>query len=124
MFTTGLGALAAPALAHNNPTFREEWFATLEVASEPLADGFHTALFALDPPKRTIEIVWRVAAGGPAGVTFSLVRNGEVVAADLQDGAVSRAFRGDGFVIAQVANAPAPFALELYASLAEWQKSS
>jgi hypothetical protein len=125
LLSGGLGLLAWPARAHNNPNFTLVSLLAVDVAATPLEGGeAFTAPFELAPPKRTVELLWRVPAAAPADLRFALLRNGEVVADDLRDGATSRLFRGEGFAIGRVRPAQTEFRLELFASIAEWRPAS
>jgi hypothetical protein len=121
LYIAGAALVTGPALAHNNPTLHEQEFLRLTVSPTPLdGEGRCTAPFALNPPKFTVGYVWHVTAGAPAGIRFVLLKDTEVVAEDLADGANSTFFRGQGFAIAKVEGATAPFDLAVGASVAEW----
>ena len=117
-------ASVPPTRAHNNPSFREELLHTLDVSDRPLAAGdgaapaANTAPFVLSPPRRSVELVWRVdAPAAKDAISFALAQGGKVVAEGLRDGAVSKLLRGDGFAIVDVTGAEGPFTVRIYANV-------
>lgn len=120
-----LGSLAAGAAlprlarAHNNPTFKEELILTIEVQPKPLGDdGRHSQTFALDLPKGTIELIWRLAEG--KAEAFSIARGGEVVLAGITPGKNTSLVRGADLAVVQVKGAEGPLKLAVYANIAQW----
>lgn len=121
----GLGLLAWPASAHNNPTFKEVGVLAIDVAAAPRDEtGAYSEPFEIVPPKRTVELVWRIPTAAPGELRFALMQGDQVIADDLANGATSRVVRGPGFTIARVRQADTAFRLELFATLAQWQHSS
>lgn len=106
--------------AHNNPGFKEVLLLTIDVTSEPVAAepfASYSAPFGLDLPKKTIELIWRVADGAGANVTFSVAKGDVLHAEGLTDGANSRILRGDDIRIVDVAGATGPFSISVYANV-------
>lgn len=114
-----LGVSAPAILAHNNPSFREELFQAVEVGDRPVTAGAAepTAPFALSPPRRTVELVWRVDAPAKDTITFAVAQGDETVVDGIRDGTVSRLLRGDGFAIVDVNGAAARFTVRIYANV-------
>ena len=114
-----LSGLASPQ-AHNNPGFKEVLLLTVDVHAEPVAEGTIAAYsepFSLDLPKKTIELIWRVVDGDANGVTFGVAQGDSLHAEALADGANSRILRGGDIRIADVAGAPGPFSIAVYANV-------
>lgn len=114
----GLGLVAA-ASAHNNPGFREVWLLSVEVLAAPLQADRHaySEPFAFDLPKKSIELIWRIDGEDVDRITFSVAKDGEVVAQDLTNGANSRIMRGEGYVIVDVTGTKKPFTLQVFANV-------
>ena len=113
------------AEAHNNPGFKEVLLVTVEVSAEPIAGAPHSAHsepFDLDLPKKTIELIWRIAGAGGAGVTFAVAQGDARHAEGLSDGANSRILRGGDVRIVDVVDASAPFTIEVYANVIDRSK--
>ena len=113
------GGLVSPQ-AHNNPGFKEVLLLTVDVHAEPVAEGTIAAYsepFSLDLPKKTIELIWRVADGDADGVTFSVAQGDSLHAEALADGANSRILRGGDIRIVDVAGASGPFSIAVYANV-------
>jgi hypothetical protein len=98
------------AAAHNNPTFTLVPQATIAVA-----DG-RSAPFALDPPKRSVELVWRC----DADATFKLVKGEEVLLDALADGSVTKVVRGTELALV----ADTGMTVEILANVAGWAGAS
>ncbi len=111
--------------AHNNPGFKEVLLLTIEVTAEPLSEGafaVHSEAFSLDLPKKTIELIWKIADGAGDTVTFAVAQGDALHAEGLADGANSRVVRGDDIRIADVAGASGPFSIEIYANVIDRSK--
>lgn len=111
------GLSASQVGAHNNPSFKEVHLLTLEVAGTPLAGDAHSERFALELPKKTIELIWRVAGEGAENIRFSVARDGEVVAEGLTSGETSNILKGEGFEIVAVEGAAGAFEVEIFANV-------
>ncbi len=120
--------LAAPpsiVTAHNNPGFKEVLLMTIDVMPEPIGDtafAVHSEAFSVDLPKKTIELIWRLADGADDGVTFSVAQGDNLHAEGLTDGANSRVLRGDDVRIVDVRGASGPFSIEVYANVIDRSK--
>ena len=110
---------AAPALSHNNPTFREELLTTVEVtpADDPAAPA--SSPFSLSWPKKTVQLLWRVKDPGPGaeGIGFTVSQDGAPVAEGLKHDASSKRLSGEGFTVTGVSGADSGFVLEVYAKV-------
>ena len=111
------GISALPASAHNNPSFKEVHLLTLEVAKEPLVGDAHSEPFALELPKKTIELIWRVAGAKAGGIRFAVAKDGKVMADDLASGDTSNILKGEGYRIVAVEGADGPFELQVFANV-------
>jgi hypothetical protein len=111
------GASALPAAAHNNPSFKEVHPLTLEVAKAPLEGDAHSEPFALELPKKTIELIWRVAGAKADGIRFAVAKDGKVVADGLASGDTSNILKGEGYRIVAVQGADRPFELQVFANV-------
>ena len=102
------------AQAHNNPTLIEQPLAQIQVnpANEPASEPF-----TIDLPKRAIQLIWRVAGADEA--SFAVQQNGAEVAADLKHEGTSGRLQGEGFTIAGVSGASAPFTVQIIAKVAQ-----
>ena len=108
-------AAATPAGAENTAKFKEVLLHTVTVDKD--ASGTPASQpFVLELPERSAQLVWRVAGHASDQVRFSLRVNGEVAAADLQNGAKSKLFRKKQFSIVAVKGA-LPVVIEVYASV-------
>jgi hypothetical protein len=114
-FAAGVSAL--PAAAHNNPSFKEVHLLTLEVAKAPVEGDAYSKPFALELPKKTIELIWRVAGSDADGIRFSVAKDGVVVADDLASGDTSNILKGNGYRIVAVEGADGPFELQVFANV-------
>lgn len=119
---SGLGLVAA-ASAHNNPGFREVWLLSIEVLAAPDQNAYSEP-FTFDLPKKTIELIWRIDGADAHAITFSVAKDGEVVAHGLTNGANSRVMRGEGYVIVDVAGAKGAFTLEVFANVIDRSKTA
>jgi hypothetical protein len=111
------GASALPAAAHNNPSFKEVHLLTLEVAKAPLEGDIYSEPFALELPKKTIELIWRIAGAKADGVRFSVAKDAKVVAEGLASGDTSNILKGEGYRIVAVEGAGGPFELQVFANV-------
>ncbi len=123
--------LAIPQLnlvrAHNNPGFKEVLLTTIDVNHQPLTDGnpmIHSEAFSLDLPKKTIELIWRVADHESDEIMFSVAQGDEVHAEGLVDGANTRILHGDDIRIINVEGAQGPFRLEVFANVIDRSKKA
>lgn len=108
------------AWAHNNPGFKEVLLLTVDIDAEPVMAGklaAYSAPFSLDLPKKTIELIWRIADGVAEGVTFSVAQGDALHAEALSDGANSRILRGGDVRVVDVAGASGPFSISVYANV-------
>jgi hypothetical protein len=100
---------------------------TIEVADQPL-DGYvvktFSEPFALDLPKKTIELIWRIKDVDGDVVTFAVAQGDALHAEGLADGSNSRILRGDDIRIVDVVGAAAPFTIEVYANVIDRSKAS
>lgn len=120
-------AATAPSIvsAHNNPGFKEVLLMTIEVKAEPIDDApfaVHSEAFTIDLPKKTIELIWRIADGAGDGVTFSVAQGDSLNAEGLTDGANSRILRGSEVRIVDVQGASGPISIEVYANVIDRSK--
>jgi hypothetical protein len=121
MLIAGTGA----PKAHNNPGFKEVLLTTIEVTAEPIETGAlaaHSQAFSLDLPKKTIELIWRVAGEGADGVGFSIAQGDALHAEGLHDGGNCRILRGGDIRIVDVTGASGPFSIEVYANVIDRSK--
>lgn len=109
------------ASAHNNPTFREDLLATIEVAAPTDGESAASDVFSLSWPKKTVQLIWRVVADQPSSITFDVSQKGEVVVEQLSHDASSKRLEGDDFSITGV-KASAPFQIEIYAKVLDRKK--
>ncbi|MGI9420348.1 MAG: hypothetical protein ACR2RA_21195 [Geminicoccaceae bacterium] len=120
-FASALSIAGMPfAWAHNNPGFKEVLLLTIDVAAEPMAEHpftIHSEPFSLDLPKKTIELIWRIADGAGDGVTFGVIQGDAPHAEGLTDGANSRILRGGEIRIVDVDGAEGPFSIDVYANV-------
>ncbi len=108
------------AKAHNNPGFKEVLLITIDVHDQPLSENAAKAFseaFSLDLPKKTIELIWRIADEDGAGITFAVSQGDKLHAEGLVSGANSRILRGGDIRIVNVEGARAPFRLEIFANV-------
>lgn len=108
------------ARAHNNPGFKEVLLITIDVNDQPLAEGAapsHSEAFSLDLPKKTIELIWRIAEDEGEGVVFAVAQGEKLHAEGLMNGANSRILRGGDIRVVNVEGASAPFRLEIFANV-------
>jgi hypothetical protein len=121
MLLTALGSAAGvsalPAAAHNNPSFKEVHLLTLEVAKAPLEGDAHSEPFALELPRKTIELIWRVEGAKADGIRFAVAKDGKVVAEGLASGDTSNILKGGGYRIVAVKGAGGPFELQVSANV-------
>lgn len=115
------------AKAHNNPGFKEVLLTTIEVSDQSL-DGYAVKTFsepfALDLPKKTIELIWRIKDDAGDEVTFTVAQGDTVHAEGLADGSNSRILRDDDVRIVDVVGAAATFTIEIYANVIDRSKAS
>lgn len=112
------GGLFAPqVVAHNNPSFKEVHLVTLKVAKAPLEGDAHSEPFALELPKGTVELIWRIAGEDAGAIRFSVASGGEVVAEDLASGGTSNILKGEGYRIVAVEGAAGAFELQVFANV-------
>jgi hypothetical protein len=109
--------LIAPAIAHNNPTFREDLLMTIDISAEPIEGNVYSQPFSLTWPKKTVQLIWRVIAEKPQAVTFAVAQNGTVELENLQHDDASKRMQGDGLTIVNVTGAQTAFKLEVYAKV-------
>ncbi len=107
--------LASLSFAHNNPTFREDVLLTLEVANNVGDDGTHSKSFALEWPKKTVQLVWEIEGDSADAIRFSVVQQGKEVLTDVASGDRTTRLKGDGLVITKVTGASAPFEMKVLA---------
>jgi hypothetical protein len=119
---SGLG-LAASANARDNPGFREVWLLSIEVLAAPDRNAYSEP-FAFELPNKTIELIWRIDGAGAAGITFSVAKDGVVVAPGLTNGASSRVMRGGGYGIVGVGGAGGAFSLQVFASVIDRSRAA
>lgn len=117
VLASAAGLSALPAAAHNNPRFKEVHLLTLQVAKAPLEGHVHSEPFALELPKKAVELIWRVAGEDATDIRFSVARHGEVVAENLASGDTSNILKGGGYRIVGVQGADGPFELQVFANV-------
>jgi len=107
-----LACSAVSARAHNNPTSSEELAATVRLP--PAGQAGMT--FALDPPRLTVALLWRVKEGDRAA-RFTLLKGAETLLEDLADGTRTGVVRGAGLSLAGVSGASAE--IEIWADVVQ-----
>ncbi|MGI9498466.1 MAG: hypothetical protein ACR2P3_00375 [Geminicoccaceae bacterium] len=126
-----LGCALLPAVhlveAHNNPGFKEVLLVTIDISAEPIAEQPFPAYsepFSLDLPKKTIELIWRIADGAAdsADVTFAVAQGDSLHADGLTDGANSKILRGDNIRIVNVEGTSGAFTIDVYANVIDRTK--
>ncbi|MEM7043265.1 MAG: hypothetical protein AAF543_10695 [Pseudomonadota bacterium] len=120
LIAAGLLSGIVSSEAHNNPNFREVLLVTVDVRAEAIVEGAiaaHSEPFTLDLPKKTIELVWRVAEGNADGVTFGVAQGDALHAEGLVDGANSRILKGGNIRIVNVTGSSGAFSIEIYANV-------
>ena len=110
-----LTMVAASSYAHNNPTFREDVLLTVEVDNTAGADNSHSKPFALQWPKKTVQLVWEIEGDNADAIRFSVLQQGEEVLTDVASGDRTTRLKGDGIVITNVTGATAPFTMKVLA---------
>jgi hypothetical protein len=113
------------AKAHNNPGFKEVLLITIDVNHEPLSDDdgrSYSLPFSLDLPKKTIELIWRIAGDDSEGVAFAVAQGDKLHAEGLTSDATSRILRGGDIRIVDVEGAQAAFQLQIFANVIDRSK--
>ena len=103
------------ASAHNNPTFREDLLATIEIAAVAADDGTYSRAISLSWPKKTVQLVWHVIGDGNEKVRFSVSQDGKEVLSDVGHGDRTTRLKGDGIVITAIDGASAPLKITVSA---------
>ena len=115
------------AKAHNNPGFKEVLLITIDVSDQPISEDdakSYSDAFNLDLPKKTIELIWKVAGDGGEGLTFAVAQGDKLHAEGLTNGATSRILRGGEIRIVNVEGANGPFQLEVFANVIDRSKKA
>ncbi len=100
---------------------------TIDVNDQPLpgvASKHHSEAFRLDLPKKTIELIWRIAGDHGEGVVFAVAQGDKLHAEGLTSGGSSRILRGDDIRIVNVEGASIPFRLEIFANVIDRSKKA
>lgn len=108
------------AKAHNNPGFKEVLLITIDVNDQPLSEDalqHYSEAFSLDLPKKTIELIWKIADDTGEGITFAVAQGDKLHAEGLTSGTNSRILRGGDIRVVNVEGASAPFRLEIFANV-------
>jgi hypothetical protein len=106
---------AAPALAHNNPSFDKAVLAEIRVEPSAGADGAHSAPFSLELPPKTIQLYYEVDSDERDSIRFAVAAGNDRVAADLQHDGRSPPIKTGPLTIVDVSGATRPFTIRIIA---------